>query len=62
MRVGARVPVVLAWAVATIAVLGASADSNSPFTVKFEVSNLDGENTNEVHTFYMEVHPDWVRM
>ena len=40
--------------------LGAVA-AEEPFTVRFQVSNLDNESPSEVHDFYVEVHPEWVR-
>jgi len=46
-----------------VAVLAAlfTVTATDPFTVRFQVSNLDGESTTELHDFYVEVHPDWVR-
>lgn len=39
----------------------AAAGGEEPFTVRFQVSNLDNESPSEVHDFYVEVHPEWVR-
>ena len=37
-----------------------SAVSTNLTHVKFEVSNLEGESPDQRHTFYVEMHPEWV--
>jgi peptidyl-prolyl cis-trans isomerase A (cyclophilin A) len=46
-------------AMCLLLVVAGVAKAESPFTVRFAVSNLDGESPSDIHEFLVEVHPEW---